>query len=300
MATKSHLNEHQFRYFVRRNKHISKKNTSIVIPPFIGGREVIGTAFIKQGISEEAIPMMVNSITDSARRQYESGLKLWWNHAHRHVLDIYNAQSRDVINVVPALNFLQKLPPLKELKLKEASEKVSTLLALTTAQRLQTFALININNISFTDTGITIKITELIKTSRPGAYQPELILPFCNERPGLCVATAVKDYLTITKDLRKIDSDKLFITSVKPHGPASSQTIGHWIKVFLKKAGVQFNQKNSWLGSEFSNFFSNSTISLYKHLTINLSNEPADPNYMKSLIIFGILRDNSLIKAQTI
>lgn len=52
------------------------------------------------------------------------------------------------------------------------------LLMLATAQRLQTLALINIDNIKTTESGIAIKIPEIIKTSRPGMCQPNLVLPF--------------------------------------------------------------------------------------------------------------------------
>lgn len=52
------------------------------------------------------------------------------------------------------LRLLENLHPLKKLKLKEATEKVSTLLALATAHRLQTLALISIDNISVSDSNI--------------------------------------------------------------------------------------------------------------------------------------------------
>ena len=145
-------------------------------------------------------------------------------------------------DVTPVLNYMEKLHPLKQLKLREAAEKVATLLALTTAQRLQTLALINIDNIVKSDTGINIKITERIKTSKPGAYQPELILPFFKEKPGLCVASAVLEYLDYTKDLRSKNTKNLFIATVKPFGAISSQTIGHWIKALLKKAGINTDE----------------------------------------------------------
>ncbi|XP_011860538.1 PREDICTED: uncharacterized protein LOC105557794 [Vollenhovia emeryi] len=102
-------------------------------------------------------------------------------------------------DITPVLNYMKKLHPLKQLKLKDAVEKVATLLALTTAQRLQTLALINIDNIEINSTGISIRITEQIKTSKPGAFQPDLILPFFKEKPELCIVSAVLDYIDYTK-----------------------------------------------------------------------------------------------------
>ncbi|CAD6225619.1 GSCOCG00011843001-RA-CDS [Cotesia congregata] len=136
--------------------------------------------------------------------------------------------------------------PLSQFKLKEAAEKVATLLALTTAQRLQTLALVRIENIERTKTEIKIKITELTKTTKPGSEYRELVLPFYRDRPGLYVASAVLDYIDITKELRSSETKTLFIGSTKPYGPASSQTIGHWIKSLLRKAGVDTNQFSAY------------------------------------------------------
>lgn len=144
------------------------------------------------------------------------------------------------------LRLLENLHPLKKLKLKEATEKVSTLLALATAHRLQTLTLISINNISISDSEISIKIPDLIKISKPGSFPPELILPFFKEKPGLCVASVILEYLEITKNLRTKNNKKLLISMVKPHNNASSQTIGHWIKSLLTKAGIETKQFSAY------------------------------------------------------
>lgn len=145
-------------------------------------------------------------------------------------------------DITPVLNYMEQLGPLKNLKKKEAAEKVATLLALATAQRLQSLSLIDIENIEKSELGIRIKITEQIKTSKPGAFQPELNLPFFKNRPNLCVATAVLDYLNYTKDSRNKETKRLFIATMKPFGPVSAQTIGHWVKSLLGKAGIDIEQ----------------------------------------------------------
>jgi len=119
-------------------------------------------------------------------------------------------------NVSPVLDYLDKQHPITRLDLKVASQKLATLLALTTAQRLQTLALINIDNISVAASNISIKITENTKTSRPGSFQPDLVLPFFKDRPGLCVASVVLDFVNFTKELRGHNIKNLFITTRKP------------------------------------------------------------------------------------
>lgn len=62
-------------------------------------------------------------------------------------------------------------------KTKERVEETATLLILTTAHGLQMLALINFENIYHSSSGIAIKIADLIKTFKPGFFQPELNFP---------------------------------------------------------------------------------------------------------------------------
>lgn len=120
------------------------------------------------------------------------------------------------------LKYIEKLHPLNSQRQKEAAEKVATLLILTTAHRLQTISVIDIKNIVIKPSGISIKIPDLIKTSKPGKNQPELILPFFKENPGICVASAVISYLEMTKKFRNNKNDHLFISSKKPYQNVSA------------------------------------------------------------------------------
>lgn len=136
--------------------------------------------------------------------------------------------------------YIENLPPLSELTFQQISEKTIILLALSTAHRAQTFQLININNILSTQSGLEIKIPELIKTSKPGRTQPNLVLPFFKERPKLCVATAILDYLKVSEKLRA-GCNNLFISTRKPYAAVSTPTISRWIKLVLSKAGIDVN-----------------------------------------------------------
>lgn len=44
--------------------------------------------------------------------------------------------------------------------------------------------------------------------------------------------------MKITKDLRSKENKKLLISTIKPYKDVSAQTIGHWIKSLLSKAGI--------------------------------------------------------------
>ncbi|KAJ3641431.1 hypothetical protein Zmor_027938 [Zophobas morio] len=124
------------------------------------------------------------------------------------------------------------------LTLKQLSQKLATLLLLTTGHRTQSIHLIRLSNIKRSSDGIQIFITETIKTSSWTGTQPCLQLPFFQENPSICAATTLLNYLNETEDIRHSSPDYLFIQTRKPHNRASRDTISRWIKEILFEAGV--------------------------------------------------------------
>lgn len=136
------------------------------------------------------------------------------------------------------LIFLSNIYPNNQISLELLSKKLVTLLALVTAHRVQTLSLIKLENISFYGEKIIIKIVDLIKTSRVGAPQPALIIPYFFEKPEVCPAQTLADYIKITKKLRTSKTGRLFISFKKPFATIGSQTISRWIKDILTKSGI--------------------------------------------------------------
>ena len=56
------------------------------------------------------------------------------------------------------------------------------------------------------------------------------------EDSRLCAVTYFKEYVKRTKLFR--NTDKLFISYVKPHKDVSRDTVSRWIKTTLSKAGI--------------------------------------------------------------
>lgn len=106
---------------------------------------------------------------------------------------------------------------------------------------MQTLAKIRVNNIVSLDTHIKINITDLVKTSAPHRDQPCLEIPFFSEKPEICVATTLLDYIETTNKLRHNNEDYLFLTYRKPHKPATVQTLSRWVKEVLHSCGVDRN-----------------------------------------------------------
>lgn len=135
------------------------------------------------------------------------------------------------------LEYISNFFPNEGLDLQMISKKLLILLALTTAQRLQTFSLITIDNIHITESNIKIRVPQQIKTSKLNNFQPLLNLPFFKEKESICPAKTLSDYLGLTRSLRK-DHNRLFVICKKPHSPASTHTLSRWIKDILYEAGV--------------------------------------------------------------
>lgn len=139
------------------------------------------------------------------------------------------------------LNYLSSLFPNETLSLELLTKKMVTLLALVTAHRVQTLSLISIENISINEDNINIKILKNIKTSGPGRFQPNLILPYFKDNINICPATTLLCYLNNTKAKRQ-DCKTLILTLRKPHHAASTASISRWIKQALFDSGLDVSK----------------------------------------------------------
>lgn len=149
-----------------------------------------------------------------------------------------SAKYQDTWDPDIVLRYLVELGPNTELKLKDLSMKLVTLIALATAQRLQTICKIKLENIKTYEKEIKIYIPDRIKTSKLGKTQPVLLFPFLNDQPELCVATLLQIYMEKTKDIRPKEANSLILTYKKPYHPAGTQTISRWVKDIMEKSGI--------------------------------------------------------------
>lgn len=136
------------------------------------------------------------------------------------------------------LNHVSEWFPNISLTLDKLTKKLVCLLALCTAHRVQTLSIIRLENISFTERGAKIIITDLIKTSAPGREPPVMLLPYFTENVNICPATTLKDYISVTENKRVENRGRLLLTHKAPHKPASTQSISRWIKLVLSESGI--------------------------------------------------------------
>lgn len=136
------------------------------------------------------------------------------------------------------LSHLASFFPNESIPLENLTKKLVTLLALITAQRVQTLSKIKLGNIIFGNEIVQILIMDRIKTSAINRPQPVLKIPIFREKESLCVYSTLKTYLNRTNNLRRDIDDYLFITIKKPYRQASKESIGRWIKNTLSDSGI--------------------------------------------------------------
>lgn len=219
---------------------------------FPGCRTLISQAMTARSIPQEAMDIMLSSITNTTMRQYNSALKRWWAFCNSHKINLFSAPIskiliflsdqytsgmsygtlnsfrsaislitthdvggnsqvkrffKGVLNLRPTrpkynstwdpvivLNYLTGLGSNSTISLERLTQKLAILLALTTAQRVQTLYLINIQNIRFDEVGATIRTPDRIKTTGLHTSQPFLHLPFFTENLVLCPAHTLRFY----------------------------------------------------------------------------------------------------------
>lgn len=137
------------------------------------------------------------------------------------------------------LQYLEKLYPNNEISLELLTKKLVTLLAIVTGHRIQTLSLIKVENIIFSSDGkVTVFISDPIKTSGPGVDQPCLQFQKFYDKPEVCIVQTLNDYINKTISIRREDEQYLFLSFVRPHNRASSQTLSRWIKQTMSEAGI--------------------------------------------------------------
>ena len=145
-----------------------------------------------------------------------------------------HAQVWDVNKV---LGFLRTLSPVKHLTLKNLTLKLTMLMALSNAARVQTLQLLSVEKLEKNRSAFKFMLQSSLKQNRPAyninsvqfkAYPPDR---------RLCVYTVIKEYLRRTEPVRQ-GCDSLLLSYVKPYGPVTRATIARWIKTVMQRAGI--------------------------------------------------------------
>ena len=157
---------------------------------------------------------------------------------------------RAVFNVKPALpryastwdpdvvlRSLKGLGPNEGLSLLDLSRKLCVLMLLCSGQRGQTLLALDLDNMSWVGDRVIFRISDVLKTSRPGSHFHELSFdPFPPDHL-LCVIVTLRRYLQVTAELRG-PVRQLFVISRMPFSAVSRATISRWVRSCLVLAGI--------------------------------------------------------------
>lgn len=143
-------------------------------------------------------------------------------------------------DVSVVLTHLRGWPPVGSLSLEQATYKTLMLMALVSAQRVQSLHQLNLNYMVTTPDTITFTMPGLVKQSRPGTSNSPLIFRAYPPEPRLCVVTHLHHYLDTTQTLRGREK-ALWVSHRKPFGRVTSQTLSRWLKQVLSMAGINTN-----------------------------------------------------------
>ena len=142
------------------------------------------------------------------------------------------------------LRFLQTWSPVKFLNLKQLTLKLTMLIALTNAARIQSIHQIHVNNMKKCFKEYVFEYSGLLKQCRPGYKMPVVRMKAHPPDRRLCIYVIVKEYLTRTKVFRN-DEKALLLSYVKPHKKVTRDTISRWIKHVLKLSGIDIERYGS-------------------------------------------------------
>ncbi|MES9884369.1 MAG: tyrosine-type recombinase/integrase [Sedimenticola sp.] len=147
----------------------------------------------------------------------------------------HNSKIWDVDQV---LKYLRKLSPVKHLSLKDLTLKLTMLLCLVNAARVQTVYKLLFIDLQKLKSCFVLKLDGSIKQTRPGHLLSHVTLRAYPPDRRLCIYFVLKEYLKRTKLLRNKQEKKLLISYVKPHAAVTKDTVARWVKVIMIRSGI--------------------------------------------------------------
>ena len=108
------------------------------------------------------------------------------------------------------------------------------LLALTTAQRVQTLKSFDLDYVTSTSSTVCFNKPERMKQTVDEA--PTLYIPAFPDRPKLCVKSCYEEYKNRTEQGRQ--TRQLLVTTKEPHTAATHTTIAGWLRKTMQNAGL--------------------------------------------------------------
>lgn len=136
-------------------------------------------------------------------------------------------------------SYLAQLGENSELSMKQLSQKLCMLMALTCPERSSIMVSLNINYMRHYPEGVRFSHTSFRKRTHCGNLGESVYPKFIDR--SLCPVACLKVYLERTKNWRHKNDDKplLFLSFKKPHKPVSPATLSRWLKEIIRQSGIE-------------------------------------------------------------
>ena len=139
------------------------------------------------------------------------------------------------------VSFIDDLGVNESLSLKDLSQKLGFLLALTAMERVSEVVSHDLRYRRFIPEGVTFALPDLTKKSRAGKDLKTSFHAGFEENPNLCVVKCLKEYERRTSEFRPLDpskANKLLLSYIRPHKPISGASLSRWLKEIISRAGI--------------------------------------------------------------
>ncbi|XP_067664507.1 uncharacterized protein [Haliotis asinina] len=215
------------------------------------GMPLIREALTLRGIPERIGKVITQSWRGSTQRQYQVHLHKWEAYCSERDIDPLQgtvaellgflhrptrSRYKNVWDVSTVFTYIDSLGRNCELTLKYLTLKLTVLLALATANRLQSLQTLDILNMKMMDNKIVFVLNRL-KQRTPGRPAQFVDIDRFETESNLCVYRTLRAYLDATLDLRG-EEKQVLISFQKPHKKVGTSTIARWIRQVLAAAGI--------------------------------------------------------------
>ena len=133
------------------------------------------------------------------------------------------------------LKYYQTQPNNEDLSLRQLTYKLTILLALASAQRVQTLHKLDLQHFTATDNAFCFVLPTRLKQTKNGHATPDVYIPKSTDAK-ICVWNCLWCYIHRTRKLR--EHTELLLITIPPYTPATTQSISQWIRTILARAGV--------------------------------------------------------------
>ena len=150
---------------------------------------------------------------------------------------------RDVWDINILLHYWDSLPCNTDLPIMFLSQKVVTLLLISTMKRRADILQMRVDNYYFEPHSMVFPLLMYPKTytiSSPDDELRHILVKQFSDNPNLCPLRAVQHYIHRTSAIR--NTQALFITTQNPYTAAASMTVRRWILSALDQAGIDVNK----------------------------------------------------------